>query len=364
MNNDYNKIINFANQQFTDENRNIDFLKIQPKIYKHPNLFVKHHFTTEENGEIKGLIGTYPIDYDNLKLLGIGTVCVNYQSRGQGIMGKMFKQLHKEVEPQYDLIYLSGDKTRYEHFGFYKTGRFVRFRIKSSRFKNKKFIIQNITPYLEDNQIINHQLYQLYKLKSPSFKRNADIYYDILRTHMAEIYLLEEEGIQGYIVYNPLRNVISEIVLDNKLFEDVIISFIQYKQLEEVYYEVSLDDENLPTLYELSEESYISTLMNFKVINYVNVIKYLLSKKKNLLPGKLSVNIDNKKFISITVSNTVSVEVEKPMVTDLKVTTKEMHTLLFDDFSLFYPSVSEKAGLLQSWFPLSLPVTLRNIDSI
>ena len=54
-----------------------------------------------------------------LKMLDIGTVCVEENYRKQNY-AKMFAYLDQNVFPDYDLLYLSGDKTRYEHFGFIK----------------------------------------------------------------------------------------------------------------------------------------------------------------------------------------------------------------------------------------------------
>ena len=77
-----------------------------------------------------GLIGTYPIAWDDLKMLGIGTVCVEENYRKQGIMQKMFAYLDQNVFPDY--IYCTYRAINpLRTFRFYKTGQKSPFRIKA-----------------------------------------------------------------------------------------------------------------------------------------------------------------------------------------------------------------------------------------
>lgn len=358
--NQFNQIIAFANQQFSGDYQ-VDFIKIQPKIYHHPERFAHHHYIYEEQNQIVGLIGTYPLEYQGLKLLGIGTVCVNRNYRNQGIMQKMFAYLD-DVQKQYDIIYLSGDKTRYEHFGFYKTGKYVKYRLKFNAFKSKNYDVMNIQSYLHESQDVNQNLYQLYLDNSKGISRNADIFYDVLKTNQAEVYLLA--NLQGYLVYHPKRKLIAELVIDSSKLETAIYNFMKYKNLQEVYYELSIDDERVNSIYQISEENYLVTMMNFKIINYINVIKSVLRKKKRIKRGKLVIEIDSKVKLMIEVNSCVNVQEVFDEKVDLSLSSKEMHSLLLDDFTFFYPHFDKKVDLIKSWFPLYLPVTLHSIDSI
>lgn len=358
--NQFNQIITFANQQFSD-NYQVDLINIHPKVYKHPELFAHHHYIYEEQKRVVGLVCTYPIKYQGLNLLGIGTVCVDSNYRNQGIMQKMFCYLD-EIQKNYDLIYLNGDKTRYEYFGFYKTGKYVKFRLKINAFKNQCFEVLNIQQCSNELQDTNRKLYQLYSNQSKGVERNVDIFYDILKTNLADLYLIN--GIEGYLVYHPKKNTIFELVVESSKLEVAINSFMKYKALQEVYYELSIDDERFKTIHEISEENSLITMMNFKVINYINVIKTLLSKKKRIRPGKLVIEIDSKVKLRIVVNDHINVQEVVDEKIDLSLSTKEIHYLLFDDFTYFYPNFNIKVDLIKSWFPLNLPVTLHSIDSI
>lgn len=363
--NRFAKIVAFANRQFSEGKTEIDFLKIQPKIYCHPGQHLENHFIHEENHEIAGLIGTYPTEYLGLKLLGVGTVCVDSQYRNLGIMQKMFADLHREIEPKYDLIYLSGEKTRYEHLGFYKTGRLVKFRIKLSSFKNMDLRILTISPYTDNSPAINEKLNEFYSSKANPIRREEGCYLDVLKTHNAEVFLIGEKDLSGYIVYNRQKNTISEVVLKNEGIEAAIFNFMMFANLREVNCEVSADDENIGKLHSISEESFVGTLLNIKIVNFPKVIATLLSKRLPLPEGKLNIRIVDRVTIQITIGKTV--EVNETGISDdfdIKLSEKEFHELLFSDFALFYPERQNGNQLIKSWFPLSLPATLHSIDSI
>jgi hypothetical protein len=147
--------------------------------------------------------------------------------------------------------------------------------------------------------------------------------------------------------------------------EAAIFNFMMFTNLRETFCEASADDENINRLHLISEENFIGTLMNFKVINYPKVIATLLSKKQSLREGILNIRIGNQKAIRISVGKTVEVnEVPLNDPFDLRLSEKEAHEFLFSDFLLFHPEKQNKNDLINSWFPLSLPVTLHSIDSI
>lgn len=359
VNSQFNDIIAFANSSFST-NRKINFLEIQPKIYKHPEYSSNYHYVYEVENKIVGLIAVYPTKYQGLNFLGIGTVCVDIKHRNQGIMQKMFNDLEEELK-QYDLIYLSGDKTRYERFGFYKTAKFIKFRIKSNDNIQKNYKRLEINAYIDESKIINKKLYELYLEKSIGVERRFEIFIDSLKTNLSEIYLVEDKG---YIVYNPNKNIIYEIIVDDSKLEEAIYSFMRCRNLNEVYFELSLDDKRISKMYEISEDHNIQTMMNIRIVNYVNVIKVLLSKKKDLISGKVVIEVDSTLKLLIEVNDEIVVKEVLNENVDLHLTSKEFYALLFDDFTLFYPHINNKLELIKSWFMLHLPVTLHSIDSI
>ena len=103
----------FANRQF-----GLDFLKFQPKLYAHKD--AGGSCTLRQDGRIIGMVSFYPVSWNNLRCLSVGSVCTAPEARGQGVMTSLFAFLQEEIFPDYDVITLSGKKVRYERFGFAK----------------------------------------------------------------------------------------------------------------------------------------------------------------------------------------------------------------------------------------------------
>ncbi|MDD4166538.1 MAG: GNAT family N-acetyltransferase [Endomicrobiaceae bacterium] len=362
--NEFKQIINFANQIFFESGEK-DFLELQPKVYNHPDEYYSCHYVDEHMNKIVGLIGTYPLKYQSLKLLGVGTVCVDPKYRNQGIMKKMLTYLDTNIAPNYDLLYLSGNKKRYENFGYYKSGQKISFQIKQCTFKNNDFETYKIISYQNNDEEINQQLYEMYIWnKNRVIERAIFNFYDSLRTLSYEIYLIFEDNLKGYLVYERKNNVIKEIVSKDDDLDNILYSFTNYLNLPEIHYEVAMDDENIPLLYDICNNYHISNLNNLKVINYVNVIETLLRNKKKLKKGRLSIKIIDKITLMIDVDNQIAVtSTANDTVADIIVSEKEFHSLLFDDVNHFYFGTRDKYDLISNYFPLVLPITITSIDS-
>ncbi|MDD4000229.1 MAG: GNAT family N-acetyltransferase [Bacilli bacterium] len=353
----FQEMLHCANNIFF-KNETYGFEEFQPKVYLDSD-YAKNHYIYEYEGKIVGLLGIYPTDYLGLKLMGIGSVCVDPEYRKQGIMSSLFQYLEEEVESNYDIAYLSGEKFRYQYYGYYKTGSYLSFRFKSRSFKGRDYSKLNLEKYDSQNPETDSLLHTLYKKTGNPVGRKTESYYHVLGTHFSEIYLLDD----GYLVYNPYTNAIREIAFGNKDVIEIISSFMQKKELQEIFYEVSLDNPCLNSLEEIASDYTVQVLMNFKVLNYLKVIRQFLKSKENLMPGKLSILVDSKKVLHIEISDNINVfKTDDYKNVDLQLTSKEVHQLLFGDFLKFHPNVI-KRELIANWFPFVLPVTLNSIDS-
>ena len=355
----YIELIDFANEAFSRDQK-ADFISIQPKIYKHLDDYYVHHYVRKKDGIISGIIGMYPVSFNDVKALSLGTICVHQQYRNQGIMQQMFKDISSKFR-QYDLIFLNGDKHLYEQYGFYKSSRYYKFRFKSNIAKFNVFEHINISLYTHDETKRTMKLHADYTFYSDGPKRSKKHYFDILKTNRFDIYLIEDEG---YIVYNSKKKTIMEIIADPQRIKDVLCSFVQILSLDEVYYEVSMKSPHVPMLHELSEDSSTHTLMNIRISNYVHLISKMLTNKKNIIPGTLIIKIESKMTLKIEVENQVIVKEIISDDYDLLLTEKEMTSLLFDDYGLIRDENTDKKEILKSWFPFHLPVTLHSIDGI
>ncbi len=356
---EFSEAVAFANRNFFAQGEN-DFLLLQPKVYRYPKKCCQHHYCYELDQKMVGLIGTYPIAWDDLKMLGIGTVCVEENYRKQGIMQKMFAYLDQNVFPDYDLLYLSGGKTRYEHFGFYKTGQKVSFRIKAKALAQENIKALRVEPYLTADESVNRALYRLYQ-SGEKVRRNQDNFRDVLQTKGYLIYLIYDgPSLNGYLVYDNVTDSVKEISKTNLGLNDVLRNFWKVIEKPELCYEVSTDNSDLPWLYAISDSYRISHLVNVRIINYAKVIRSLLKQKNNLPKGTITIRIQEAVNLKVTVGLDISVEEipDQPNF-DLVLTEREVHQILFDN-PLFW---GDKYPLLKAYCPFSLPVTLSSLDS-
>lgn len=358
--NEFEEAINFANKIFFEKNES-NLKRLQPKVYNYPKDSFANHFVAEQDNKIVGLFGTYRFAYQGLNFLGIGTVCVDPNYRNQGIMKKMFEYIDKELVLKNDIFYLMGNKKRYEHFGFYKTGQKITFRIKQNSLSQYVSNLK-LVPYLKSNSLIDKELFDLYQRSEP--KRNIDNFYDALISLANEVYLIMDEKVTGYLIYERKTNTIKEMIVENGEIEKVLNSLILLIKTVDIFYEVSIDNKDISKLYELSDNYQIANITNFKVVNYLKVIETLLALKGNLKKGKLMIKIIDEICLKIIVDKKVTVtEVFNENNFDLVISQKEAHQIFFDNPYFYQKKINKKATLINSFFPLTLPASISSVES-
>lgn len=353
-------LIDFAEEQFEGVGREVCFKALQPKVYQHPEKYLQHHKVYYENGEIRGMYVVYPTAFKGLSFKGIGTLCISAKYRGQGLMSQMFEDILKENEDT-DIFYLSGDKARYEHFGFYISGKKLEFRIKK-RSLATNFPLFKMEKYAQNDIDVNKRLYEIYTGCVNYMDRDVDDYYDILRTKGYDTYIFRESNqIVSYIVYNAKENLIIELACAPKYTKQSLSSFVALMELEDINIELGINSPRKFEIYKVAETYKSSSITNIRVNNYCKVIQRLLSEKENLLHGKLVIAGFIEENIAIEVGE--EIKVSKTIDdADIIVQGEDVNLLLFSDYLAFLPTA--KMDLIASWFPLILPITIKTIDSI
>ena len=136
------KVIKFLNKVF-----HRPFPSLIPSLYGKDKNSMEYHYVVEEKGELVGGICAYPQDICvgeiAFKGVGIGMVATKKSMRGKGIMTMMLNHVFREWEGKCEVMYLTGRRHRYEHFGFYPTG--INYSYKISDMSIKKY--KNSNPY-------------------------------------------------------------------------------------------------------------------------------------------------------------------------------------------------------------------------
>jgi len=342
---EFNKVIDFANKQF-----NLDFVSFLPRIYGDKDNY-KYHYIYEVNKELLGMFLAKPYRYGNLKMLGIGSLCVEKNHRNKGIMQDMFHFIEKELEINHDILYLSGDKTRYEHFGYYKSGVKCTLRIKEKNleeFDISKMMIR-----------VAEDCHTLSILKE-NYQRSLETFANIARDSQKIIYVFSEEQKQGYAIYDKKTNEILEIC--GNIEELKIIKSIILKN-KGIFVHYITNMKKAKKFYEYAEDYSITNLVNIKIINYKKVIKNLLKKVENKQKGKIILRTKDR-TICIKVTNK-NIKVNEILENNqIYLSEREMIDVLFGNPNFISQEMGLDMNLICSWFPLPLPSTLSSIDGV
>lgn len=346
---EFNKIIAFANEQF-----NLDFETYLPRLYSDDKNY-KYHYIYEVNHELWGMFLAKPLKYGRLKLLGLGTVCVDKVHRNKGVMQEMFNFIVEDLEPNYDIIYLSGDKARYEKFGYYKSGAKCILRLKAKNFFDLD--ITNVAVFDISNDIEKLDTVDLAVKKA---FRSQDSLNDILKKADHNVYLVKENKDVSYAIYNKIANEVVELI-GNINEKKVLKALLKENNKEDIYY--SLDVKKAKALYNYADNYGITNLVNLKVVNYQKVISELLLAVKDKKNGSLELRFVDK-TLKITVNGkTVKVTMNEE-INDVPFTEQEIIDILFGNINFVSEKIALDVNLISSWFPLPLPPTLASIDGV
>lgn len=185
----------FANRQF-----GLDFLQFQSKIYCDPG--AGQTFSFRKDGRIVGMVSVYPVEYQDMRCLSIGTVCTDSEFQGQGIMTSLFEYLQNDLFPDYDILTLCGKRARYERFGFAKAMLFPEYWFYPQTAGSLQIFAAD-----EDD---NPRLYSLWNCYGNGVKRTEKKMLNILKSSGHDVQLLSDGTQWGYIAWKRGKQLIAE----------------------------------------------------------------------------------------------------------------------------------------------------------
>ena len=128
-------------RKFATEVFEVDFENYLPFIYANGSGKGHEHLVVREGDEIAAAVLNSPVtlrvgDADILTY-GVGTVCVREESRGRGYMADMLAEcLIEAAEKGAALSLLSGQRQRYEYYGYALTGFFTSFHLSEAAIRH------------------------------------------------------------------------------------------------------------------------------------------------------------------------------------------------------------------------------------
>lgn len=360
---DYEDIVDFGNYVF-----GLDFSDLLPKLYKGHKETSKYHHLIKEANRIKAMIGNFPLSltvlHNNLKGYGIGTVSVHRYSRNSGYMKKLMNNVMNEILAEKgDFAVLSGQRQRYEYWGFTPCGIELKLNFNSSNIKHYNISFDKGFKFVEYNEAILEHLtlaVKLYNSQKVHAGRKEKDFIEIAKSWKSNIYFIyQKDCFVGYLCSAGEGQEIKELYLTTpEEIDKVIVAYMKCFELDNLnislYMHRNLEFNKLCSFC----ESYsINSCANINIINYGNVIKAFMDLKNSintLSDGTLVINILDKGRYMIKVENgTVTVE-ETDLPYDMSLSHFDASALLFSHSSLINASINYENALVKAWFPLPL----------
>lgn len=282
---DFEALIENMNYSF-DKDELHHFKHILPKFYFKDNDKMSH-FIAKDDGKIVSSVGLYDMKmiskYSSLKCGIVGGVSTNPECRGKGYMSKLLNNLLSFAkENEYDILLLTGDRTRYSHFNFEQGGRSLIGTVsKRSNLNPKPFEMHEATSQ-DDYDLIQ----KLYFKQNQHILRGENIA-DHLRTWNSKPFVVSVNNkFIGYFCLGE-NKFIHEINFINGFENEILAAALNDNDYVEIrfsmdYYNNCLIDKFVS--YRISYDALYNILNLKKVMQYLNVdFKYYdeLSNKNN-----------------------------------------------------------------------------------
>ena len=318
------KVIKFLNKVF-----HRPFPSLIPSLYGKDKNSMEYHYVVEEKGELVGGICAYPQDICvgeiAFKGVGIGMVATKKSMRGKGIMTMMLNHVFREWEGKCEVMYLTGRRHRYEHFGFYPTG--INYSYKISDMSIKKY--KNSNPYSIEKAKTQEDFNAIDELASGAELRNVtplSTESDTLRNWFSSAYVIKKDGETVGFAGGKFfgSNVLERLYVKDGSVEDYIDCVRAYKDYKKV---TNLMVEVLPgevefkeAMQRVCEEYSVVSTAKYKVLDYKTLIYKLLLVGKNqgsLEDVETVVEIEGRERLKIVVSGqdvSVTVTEETPKI--------------------------------------------------
>jgi ribosomal protein S18 acetylase RimI-like enzyme len=253
------------------------------------------HYTAREDGRIRAAVGAYPLQLnilgDVLAGRGIGMVSVHPYARSRGYMRTLMEMALADMERD-GIVFscLSGQRQRYEYFGFSPAGTQIVFQCNLCNIRHtlgkggpgEKPSPFSVRQLKEGDRL--EDLYRLHQSKAARFERDCGRLFDILSSWKNRVFVLTEGDVfAGYLVYDDAANAIPEINLaagPGRLIE-AVACFLDYlgKKKDQDLVEVCAqpwETGKLEALAAFAEDCRLSAAYSFAVFLWQPLLSALL----------------------------------------------------------------------------------------
>ena len=371
-------IIDFANMVFSMAYRSIDFAKLIPKAYSKERCHIPVHHMIKENNKIKALADVYPVTlkqfknetYIEIKAAYIGTVCVHPNSRGKGYMKSLMQKAKEDaISEGFDIMFVDGNRHRYQNYGFEKAGIKYEFCV---RYKNLKHAYNRLYgeykepvysfELVEDDSPYIDKMYKLYSKKNVMARTKEEFFLNLKGNRAYNYAVLEKESFVGYINISEDESKIHEIEIENiSELPEIIYDLFEELALDELEITAGVDEiKKTEWLDKLCDYCSMHMSHQIKILNYEKVLSFLLSWKQKyceLSDGKYVIGIeaDSYKIYSIEIKDG-DISVMEKDAENPDIILGEMDFVKLFTTSMFFQECNKNDSRIKNtpkgWFPL------------
>ncbi len=333
------------------------------------------HYAIREEGDLKAVVGAFPLEFEvceiPLKVTGIGSVSTHPESRGQGHMGFLLQQIAIDMRNEgVAFSTLSGQRQRYENYGFTNLGQLMSFALNKQNIKHRIKRNEPIFNFVEmsGSNIADLKVCLSYNNRMPlnSRRHTPESFLEIINSWDSTPYFVYQGvSLAGYITAK--KNQINEVfVFNEENFVDVIADFTIY--LGE--YEITLEllphqQKEIAELSEICERFSVKQSGTFFIIDYPKVIQSFLIYKSTyskLEDGSFVIEIlDHGRYeISVVKGHPYVVKTRKKA--NYLFNHIQASMFLFSFSSLYDGSYDRLPAAAKSWLPI--PIFFPKMDNV
>lgn len=138
---DFEEMIGLLNLAFSQAHGPHDFETLLPNLYRPTEEHMRCHWAIRRDGRICSVVGAYPMNWRvgkaDLRMVGIGGVSTHPHNRGRGYMSRLMRHVEDRLkEDGVHLSYLSGQRQRYQAFGYERCGVMTQYSFTSRNFRD------------------------------------------------------------------------------------------------------------------------------------------------------------------------------------------------------------------------------------
>lgn len=367
------KILDFANYVFSQAHRPHDFRTLLPKVYGEGRHFAPLHIVAhDEKDNLRAMVCCLPMNItmcnEQLHVGQVGTVSVHPYARGEGHMKQLMMLLDKQSkEMSLDILGLSGQRQRYNYFGFEYAGYSISYIVNRDNIRHalRNTITENyeLVPINDASNPFCEYSYKLYASKAVCGARPREEYLNYARTWQSSLYAVVKNGdFCGSLVDSDwTQKTLNEVLLYNEADLGAVLKlwFSMNTECESVSLNVwPYESERIAILETISEEMSIIPTQMIKILNFEHVMRAAMKLNemcRQLDDGQIILGIDSECFC-IRVENGVSTVQKTDEKPGMMLTAMEAQRLLF------LPTVSliKSKSAFFNWLPL--PWVMPSID--